>query len=125
LGRDGRLVPHIWSARAPGPNGGYHRYDARSQMIRLRANRRGWFKMLTRIRGHRIQLVHEGRTLFTADMSLSPFRAVYGSVAQKHGNIGFRCFPGEEATIAGVTVREASGTRMTRRAPRVAKRKRT
>lgn len=108
LRSDGRLVPHLWSARMPGPgsSGGYHRYDARSKKIRLRTDRHGWFTMVTRVRGHRIHLMHQGRIVFDADMSRAPFREVYRSVQQKQGNIGFRCFPGEEATIASVTVRE-------------------
>jgi len=109
---DGRLVPHIWSARKPGPitSGGYHRYDSRSKRIRLSKDRHGWFTMVTRVRRDRIQLIHQSRVVFDADMSKKPFQIVYESVPRKQGNIGFRCFPGEEATIARVTVREPAVT---------------
>lgn len=111
LRSDGRLVPHIWSATKPGSSGGYHRYDTASKRIRLKIDRHRWFTMVTRVRGHRIQLIHQGRVVFDADMSRAPFREVYQSVPQKQGNIGFRCFPGEEATIASVVVREPAVTR--------------
>lgn len=115
LRSDGTLVPHMWSAAIPGSIGGYHRYDAASKRIRLKIDRHRWFTMVTRVRGHRIQLIHRDRVVFDADMSLAPFREVYRSVPQKQGNIGFRCFPGEEPTIASVVVREPAVTRRSRR----------
>ena len=110
LRADGRLVPHLWSAKLPGPNGGYHRHDAKSKKIHLKRNRHGWFTMVTRVRGDSIQLIHQRRIVFDVDLSKQPFATVHSSVVPKRGNIGFRCFPGEEATITRVVVREPAVT---------------
>jgi hypothetical protein len=48
--------------------------------------------------------------VFDADLSKQPFTQVYRSVPVKQGNVGFRCFPGEEATITRVEVRERAVT---------------
>lgn len=111
LRTDGRLVPHLWSARLLNPaHGGYHRYDQRSKKIRLSRDRHGWFTMITRVRGDRIQLIHRNRVVFDADLKRQPFATVYRSVPVKQGNVGFRCFPGEEATITRIEVRERALT---------------
>jgi hypothetical protein len=116
LRTDGRLVPHLWSARLPNPvHGGYHRYDQCSKKLRLSRDRHGWFTMITRVGGDRIQLIHKNRVVFDADLSKQPFTQVYRSVPVKQGNVGFRCFPGEEATITRVEIRERPATPPKRR----------
>jgi hypothetical protein len=124
LRSDGRLVPHLLSAAMPGPqeNGGYYRYDARSKQIVLKMDQQGWFSMTTRISGSRVRLVHRGRVVFDADLSRPPFRDVYRSIPTKQGNVGFRCFPGEEATIARLVVREPDATRNKRSQPTMVRR---
>jgi hypothetical protein len=66
--------------------------------------------MVTRVRGDRIQLIHQWRVVFDADLLKQPFTTVYRSVLSKQGNVGFRCFPDEEATITRVVVREPAVT---------------
>ena len=105
---DGRLAPHLWSESLPGPpeHGGYHRYPDRQ--ISLRPDRRGWFSIITRIRKSRVTLLHDGREVSNFDFDREPFRAVYRSVQLRQGNVGFRCFLGEEATISRLVVRESA-----------------
>src|ERR671910_483746 len=68
------------------------------------------FTMVTRVRGDRIQLIHQWRVVFDADLLKQPFTTVYRSVLSKQGTVGFRCYPDEEATITRVVVREPAVT---------------
>ena len=86
-GRSGRLIfralrdpPHSRLELRGNPFlvNGYHRYDAKAKMIRISKDRHGWFTMVTRVRGDRIQVIHRRRVVFDADLAKRP---------QSHGSL--------------------------------------
>lgn len=106
LGMQGRLVPHIWTAELPVENTHYHVYESEGVNVVLDKSKDGWFSILTRVQGDVVEVLNKDKLLFSADFSGKPYTEAYSSVTQKMGQIGFRCHPGEIATVRRVRVRE-------------------
>jgi len=106
LASDNSLTPYIWSANNVAPRTHYHVY--RDQAIRFPVARSedGWMRILTRVRGSYIEVANGDQLIFTADFSQPPYAEVFSSVPRKGGQVGFRCYPGEEATVRRVRVRQ-------------------
>jgi len=101
------LTPHILSiVVSPGPTSGYHVYSDKAVKAQLASQDGGWITILTRVTGDRIEISNDGKTIVDLDMSDKPFGKVYNAVPHKEGQVGFRCFPQEIATVAHVLVRD-------------------
>lgn len=107
LNTEGELTPHILSLASPGPARSYYPYRKEAVQTNVTKREGGWFTLITRIREDRVQIENEGNLLFDADFSEKPYSEAYSSVNPKHGQVGFRCFPSEVATVSRVVVREA------------------
>lgn len=105
LNTNGHLLPHIWNIQQLLPDTHYHVYHEQASDHDIKTTPEGWFKILTRVQGDRIQVENEGSILFDEDFSQDPFKDCYGQVEPKGGQIGFRCHPGEEAIVRHVRVR--------------------
>ena len=106
LSGDGLLVPHIWSARNVDPRNAYHVFSEQAVHAEVNWSPEGWFRLLTRVRGTVIEIENQGRLLFSADFSAAPYSDAYADADLREGQVGFRCHPGEVATVAEVRVRE-------------------
>ena len=105
LNSESVLRPHLLSLVAePGPVNGYHVYD--EQSVEIDTDEQGWFTLTTRVEGDTVTIQNGSNRIFEADLSREPYGEVYNSTSPKQGQVGFRCFPGEIATVARVTVRE-------------------
>jgi len=108
---NGKLTPHIWNERQPHAQSVYHVYP--SKQVSLKIGRDGWFQMTTRIRDNRISFKQDQRRLFSADFSKDPYAHCYNDFPHKDGQIGFRCYPNEEAVVRYVEVREPKSHQFT------------
>ncbi|HJX23248.1 MAG TPA: hypothetical protein VJ574_02415 [Candidatus Bathyarchaeia archaeon] len=106
LASDDRLTPHIWSASNVARGTHYHVYRDQAIHATITRSKDGWMRILTRVRGSYIVVENGNQPIFTADFSQPPYDDVFSSVAHKGGQIGFRCYPGEEATVRRVRVRQ-------------------
>jgi len=105
LGSDDTLTPHIWSATRVDPETHYHVFKNQAIHAAINRSKDGWIKILTRVRGSRIEVENESHLLFSADFAQPPYAEIFNSIARKGGQVGFRCYPGEEATVRRVRVR--------------------
>lgn len=106
LGTQGRLVPHVWTAALPVENTHYHVYESEGVQVDLDKSKDGWFTILTHVKGDVIDVFNKKKLLFRADFSVNPYAEAYSSISQKMGQVGFRCYPGEIATVRRVRIRE-------------------
>lgn len=106
LNTSGVLFPHVWTAADPQQGTDYHVYQSESVNARIQRSEDGWFTILTRVRGDTVEILNADRVLFSADFSQEPYAAAYSSIPEKMGQVGFRCHPGEIATVSRVRVRE-------------------
>jgi hypothetical protein len=106
LNTKGVLLPHIWTAADPQPQKDYHPYQSEAVSANIQKSEDGWFTILTRVRGDTVEILNADRVLFSADFSQEPYAAAYSSIPEKMGQVGFRCHPGEIATVSRVRVKE-------------------
>ena len=103
VNKKGNLNPHIFNTQKPGPVGGYKVFEDKSVKVRLKISRDGWFTITNRLIGDKITILNGGKKIFSADFKKPPYRDYY-SFNGKQGQIGFRCYPGEQGTINYVKV---------------------
>ena len=101
---NGNLAPHIWNERNVHPKTHYHVFDGKK--VSINQSKKNWFALITRVRGDTVEIENDGNIVFSADFSKKPYADVYNDFPNKEGQVGFRCHPGEEATINYVRVRE-------------------
>ena len=106
LASDNTLTPHIWSANNVDRSTGYHVYRDQAIPFPVARSEDGWMRIVTRVRGSYIEVANGDHVIFAADFSQPPYTEVFSSVARKGGQVGFRCYPGEEATVRRVRVRQ-------------------
>lgn len=101
----GELTPHIWSENNPHPRTHYQVFPPTILPKRQWPVAGRWSLFVTRLKRSTIEIDVDGHSVFTADLSRGPFASTYQSVGYKQGQVGFRCHPGEEATVRAVRVR--------------------
>ena len=104
LNLKGILVPHIWHVRHIHPQTAYQTFAPVSVTVHFDAD--NWFSIVTRVRGDIIEIENDGQVIFKDDFSQGPYANYYNDFPTKEGQVGFRCHPGEEATVNYVKVRE-------------------
>jgi hypothetical protein len=102
---EGFLLPHVWNINQLLPDTHYHVYREKKSQHNIKRSAAGWFKLVTRVTGDRIQIENEKSILFDDDFSSDPYKDAYGQVMHKDGQVGFRCHPGEEAIVRHVRVK--------------------
>ena len=106
LGSDSKLTPHIWSIKNPDPQHDYHPFPETDPRVPIDIGPDGWINIHTFVRGSNIEIKNHGQVLFSADFNNPPYSQVFQSVDRKAGQVGFRCFSGEQATVRRVRVRQ-------------------
>jgi len=106
LSQEGQLLPHIWTIKDLQEGTGYHVYSDQAVKVEITKSEDNWFTLMTRVRGDMVEILNDDNVIFEADFSKPPYAEAYGSVSGKMGQVGFRCHPGEVATVRRVRVRE-------------------
>jgi hypothetical protein len=106
----GELTPHIWSVNNPHAQKHYQVFPRKTLPKHQRPVAGRWSMFVTRLKGNVVEIEVDGRQVFAADLSRAPFASTYLSVSHRQGQVGFRCHPGEEATVRAVRVRALDRT---------------
>jgi len=102
LNIDGHLTPHIFTKEAINPHSHYQVFDG--IIIKEAINYKERLTIKTFVYGSRIRIEVNNTKIFQEDFSQEPFGKYYNPVKNKTNQIGFRCHPGEEATVYSVKV---------------------
>lgn len=102
----GELTPHVWNAKQPHPVTHYHPFTRTILAPGVRPRLGEWTRVLTRVRASTYEIEIDGNQVFEADFSTGEFAPVFSQSRQ--GQVGFRCHPGEQATVRMVRVRALS-----------------
>lgn len=105
LNTRGQLTPHVWNAKHPDPRIHYHVFSRTELPANVRPCVGAWAEYVTRVRGSAYDIEINGNVVFRADLSSGEFAQVYSDRESIQGQVGFRCFPGEQATVRSVRVR--------------------
>ena len=100
---DGKLRPHIFNYNNLSRDFSYHQFD--EQQVELDVSQEGWFTLVTRVVGDQITILNDGNTVFDEDFTVGRYGEAY-EFANKQGEVGFRCHPGEQGVINYVRVKE-------------------
>jgi len=99
----GELTPHVWNAKHPHPATHYHQFSRTLLEPGARPWLGEWARILTRVRASTYEIEIDGNAVFQADFGDGDFAPVFSQPRQ--GQVGFRCYPGEQATVRLVRVR--------------------
>jgi len=99
----GELTPHVWNAKHPHPATHYHSFARTVLAPGVRPRPGEWTRVLTHVRASTYEVEIDGNAVFQADFSTGEFAPVFSQSRQ--GQVGFRCCPGEQATVRLVRVR--------------------
>ena len=105
LNRHGVLTPHIWNAKHPHPQTHYQVLPPTQLPGKLGPRVGAWSQYLTRVSGSVYELVLDESSVFREDLSVGAFGQFYTDRLSVQGQVGFRCHPGEQATVKSVRVR--------------------
>lgn len=101
----GELTPHVWNARHPHPTTHYHDFSRTQLPPEVRPRLGVWASFVTRVRGSVYEIEIDGNSVFRADFGIGEFALVFSDREWSQGQVGFRCYPGEQATVRYVRVR--------------------
>lgn len=116
------IIPHIFSATTPGPDGGYWVLSGKKANVRLKEDRNGWFEIKTQVKENQIKVMNEEKIVLVIDMDKikkkdlnkngrrdwnnfekNILKGIQTNQKDKKildkGNIGFRCYPDEMVMI--------------------------
>jgi hypothetical protein len=115
----GELTPHIWSVKNPHAQTHYQVFARKVVPRRYWPVPGRWSRFATRLMGSVVEIELNGHRVFKTDLGKGLYSSTYLSVNHKQGQVGFRCHPGEEATVRAIRVRalEHSGRLPTKRLP--------
>lgn len=105
INQKGGLRPHIFNSNKVeiDPPTYYHVFN--EQQVQLNISKEGWFTLLTKVIGDKITILNDGNIIFDQDFTVDPYKEFY-EFANKQGEVGFRCYPGEQGIINYLKVRE-------------------
>ena len=101
----GELTPHVWNARHPHPQTHYQVFSRTVLPPNVRPRLGVWARFVTHVKGNMYEIEIDGNSVFRADLSLGEFALLYSDRESIQGQVGFRCHPGEQATVRSVRVR--------------------
>ena len=102
LNIDGHLTPHIFSKQYINPNIHYQVFDRIKINYPIDYTKR--LKIKTKVINSKAKVFVNDFLCFDQDFNEMPYATYYNSVKPKTNQIGFRCHPGEEATIYSIKV---------------------
>lgn len=105
INENGELRPHIFNSNMVviDPPIHYHGFDMKK--VKLRFSKESWFTLVTRIIDDTITVFNDDEMIFNENFNEDPYREVY-QFPNKQGEVGFRCYPGEQGIINYMRVRE-------------------
>lgn len=105
IDKDGVLTPHIFNYNNVDPQTNYTPFTNNRANAALSISKEGWFTITTRVNGDKVTVLNDNTIIFEGDFAADPYKVLY-DFPNKQGEIGFRCYPGEQALINYVKVRE-------------------
>lgn len=102
LNNKGHLTPHIFTKTHINPTSHYQVFDG--LIINEAIDFQSKLKIKTTVNGSKVKIQINDKNVFQQDFQDEPFGAFYNSVPHKTNEIGFRCHPGEEATIYSIKI---------------------
>lgn len=105
LSPKGILIPHIFNHHQVEPRTHYRVFKEKRCKAKLKASKEGWFTITTKVVGDKITIFNSGEIIFEDNFSLEPYKKYY-EFPYKQGEVGFRCYPGEQGVIRYVKVKE-------------------
>lgn len=102
LNIDGHFTPHIFSKPNIDTKTHYHVYDGIIIKEKIEFKKR--LNIKTFVSGSMVSIQINNLDIYKQDFAKEPFKILYNSITNKTNQIGFRCHPGEEATIYSVRI---------------------
>ncbi|MGA2468282.1 MAG: TIR domain-containing protein [Thermodesulfobacteriota bacterium] len=98
------LTPHIYNTNKVDPNTHYNVF--KRHRVKLKFLKDGWFTFTTKVVGNEITILNESKeVIFKQNFNLRPYKEYY-DFPYKQGEVGFRCYPGEQGVIRYMRVEE-------------------
>lgn len=105
LGPNGILTPHIYNYNQVVPKTQYKVFQEKRCKVKLNVLEEGWFEITTNVVGDKITIIHSEEIVFEDSFNLEPYKQYY-EFPNKQGEVGFRCYPGEQGVIRHMRVEE-------------------
>lgn len=105
INRHGQLRPHIFNINNPDPESHYKLFDIQQVELHTESSKEDWFLITTKVIEDKITILNNDRVIFEQDFNQAPYKEFF-EFQNKQGEIGFRCYPGEQAIINYITVKE-------------------
>ena len=105
INQQGNLTPHILNFNKLDPKIQYKVFEEKRVKVNMDFLKEGWFIITTKVVDDKITILNNDRTIFEQDFNVSPYKEFYG-FSDKQGEVGFRCYPGEQGIINYVKVGE-------------------
>lgn len=102
LNVSGNLTPHILSKQKPEPGILYKIFNGIT--IKDRIDFKDRLTIKTTVKGSVVSIDINGFSVFQQDFTEEPFANYYNSITPKTNEVGFRCHPGEVATLYSIKV---------------------
>ncbi len=106
LDDQGILTPHILNMEKLNPSTLYQVFEKQRKRISNYTFKNRWINITTTVRGDFVEIKHDNSIVFSADFSKEPYVQYYHSSDRRGGQVGFRCYPDEEALINRVEINE-------------------
>lgn len=103
IDNEGILTPHVLNMAKPNPKSIYEPFKSEKVEGFIKNE---WFDISTIVRGSNIEIMYADKSIFSADFAEEPYGQFYNTDGTKDGQIGFRCYTDEEATINHLYVEE-------------------
>jgi len=104
IGREGTLTPHIFNRNNIHPHYHYHRLLGLVENIGETIDQSTFHHIKTTVDGDLVEIYFDGKHLFSHTFGTNPNEKDLYNFSQKDGQVGFRCYQGEEAIIKDVNI---------------------
>jgi hypothetical protein len=104
LNVDGHLHPHIFTRQQKDAKATYYGFDRIKLNHAIDYTKR--LNIKTYVNGSYVSILINDYSCFQADFNEEPYATLYNSLPNKTNQIGFRCHPGEVATIYDIKVNQ-------------------
>ena len=104
IGRRGKLIPHIFNRDNIHPRHDYHPLTTLAKNICRRIDQSTFHNIRTAVKGDLVEIYFDKDLIFKHMFGTDPVERDLYNFNPKHGQIGFRCYPNEEAIIRDLNI---------------------
>lgn len=98
------LMPHIFNRTNIHPMSHFHPLNSLAKKIEKSIDNSSFYNIKTTVNGDLVEIYFEGTQVFSHTFGTHPDEKDLYNFSPKHGQVGFRCHPGEEAVIRDVNI---------------------